>query len=223
MTARAIVAGRSLLGLLLLGVLLAAGCAQRPMLPDAAIDANTAEQAQLYAARLQRLDALDGWHVNGRLGLSHDGEQVALTLNLQRFDAERWRLNLHGPMAGGSIRLDGDSEQVVMRGVDGVDAVAADGRTLLLRETGHDLPAEALGAWLQGRHWSPAGEPEALELDDDGRPLRIEQLGWDIRYGLYRDVHALAIAVPHRIEARRDDLGVRVVIAQWRSIDERAL
>jgi outer membrane lipoprotein LolB len=223
---------RQVFAALALVAVLAGGCAQRVVDPTAvgdvpvsgpawieSADDPVAETRRLYAERLLLLDSLTGWHVNGRLGLTHADEQVALTINLRQFDAERWRLNLHGPIAGGSVRLDGERGQVVMRTADGRQQTAADGRTLLLSETGHDLPAEALAAWLQGRHWAPAGAPQHVTLDALGRPERLEQLGWEVSYGLYREVHAIGVAVPHRVDARRGELGVRVVVAEWRALE----
>lgn len=80
---------------------------------------------------------------------------------------------------------------------------AEDPEALLYQLTGLTLPVSGLRWWLQGRPMPN------MPFERDGTHLL--QAGWRITAGDYREGIR-----PYRIELRRDDLTVRVIINEWK-------
>ncbi len=186
-------------------VLLLAACAARPPVTDS--------PERLFEQRLARLAALEGWEASGRIGLRTPEESVALSMDWVQEGGD-WRLNLRGPLAAGSMRLQGGPGEVSLRTSEGVRDTGPDARTLLVRHTGHDFPADVLRDWLMG---IPSPDYDAdLDLDAYGRPERIRQLGWDVEYQAYRGIGQLDM--PMRMDLHGPGLRVRVVVSEWNLI-----
>ena len=189
--------------IVLLAILLA-GCASTPEAPP-----DEAPEV-LFERRLAQLAGLSGWEATGRIGLRTPEDSVALSMGWYQNGSD-WRIHLSGPLAAGSMRLDGDATQVALRASDGTTDTAPDAETLLARHTGYRLPVDVLGDWLIG---IPSPEFDAeVDLDDFGRPELIRQVGWEVRYAEYQS--ADGIDMPVRMDLRGPDLRVRVVIRDW--------
>lgn len=173
------------------------------------------QRMRLFEQRLERLDDLQRWRVSGRLGVVTEEERLGLSLNWRQLAPGLWRINLSGPLATGSVRLDGGRDGVLMRTSRGDEYRSTDARALLLRETGVDLPAEALTHWLQGRPVGSAAAADVLELDQAGRLERLEQFGWSLSYSDYRPAQGLDLDVPYRVEALGEGVRIRVIVDQW--------
>lgn len=191
-----------LVGVLLLGLLLA-GCAGRPPAPDA-------PREVLYEERLERLEALSGWQAKGRIGLRTPADNVALSLDwTEREDG--WRLELRGPLASGSLRLDGRPGRVALRTSEGRQEAAENAAELLARHTGYDVPVDMLRDWMLGQP-SPDYDAE-MDLDDLGRPEWIRQNGWEVNYSGYRGMDRLDM--PMRLDVRGPELRARIIVSDW--------
>ena len=202
------------LPVVLIAVLLLSGCMGllAPLVPERS---SPDERLALFEQRLQRLDALERWRVSGRLGVVTEDDRVGLTLNWRQLAPGLWRVNLSGPLATGSVRLDGGRDGVLMRTSRGDEYRSDDARALLRRETGVDLPAEALTHWLQGRPVGGATAADTLELDAAGRLVRLEQYGWTLVYSDYRVAGGVDLEVPYRVEASGEGVRIRVLVERW--------
>ena len=179
---------------LLLAVVLS-GCAQVPPRPADTWTAPIVEDWDLRG-RIAVRAAEQGWHASLRWRQSGDLFQIELS----------------GPLGQGAVRLQGDAARVQLVRADGLRDQAADADTLLARHTGWSLPVGGLRYWVRGlavparpAHWTRAA---------NGRPQRLQQDGWDIRYTDFQEQPGLGL-LPRRIDLERDGLQARLLIDTW--------
>ncbi|MFP5505683.1 MAG: lipoprotein insertase outer membrane protein LolB [Gammaproteobacteria bacterium] len=182
-------------------VLLVAGCTQLPPRPTAATAAWS-------------VPAWPDWEMRGRIAV-RAGEEGWHASLAWRQTGEAFDLNLSGPLGQGALRLHGDAAGVTLERADGLRDRAADADSLLLRHTGWSLPVSGLRYWVQGL--AAPGRPAEWERGADGRPLRLRQDGWDIRYVEYQQTPDRSPR-PRRIELARDGLSARLLIDSWTPI-----
>lgn len=181
------------IGLLLLALL--GGCAQLP---------------QRAAGTWQPPDWPE-WSLRGRVAV-HAGEQGWHANLSWRQTPAGYQLELSGPLGQGAVRMHGDDVGVTLERADGLRDWAPDADDLLARNTGWILPVGGLRYWVLGR--AVPERPAQWERDADGRPLRLRQDGWDIRYSSYQDQPGRA-PMPKRIDLERDGIRARLLIDAW--------
>lgn len=184
---------RFAVGLLLLSLL--AACAQLP---------------QRAAGAWQPPD-WPAWSLRGRIAV-HAGEQGWHANLAWRQTATTYHLELSGPLGQGAVRMTGDETGVTLERADGLRDWAPEADDLLARNTGWTLPVSGLRYWVQGR--AVPDRPADWERGADGRPLRLRQDGWDIRYSSYHDQPGQA-PLPKRIDLERDGIRARLLIDAW--------
>lgn len=198
---------------------LLAGCATRapvagslPALSDAASIA-AAEQAQ--SQRAQWLQQRPQWSFEGRVAINNAGKGGNGRIDWQQ-ERARYAVSLSAPVTGQSWRLIGDthSEAGRLEGLEGGPREGEDAEALLLEATGWDIPINALVDWVRGL---PAeGFPaENRSFSTAGRLQGIEQAGWRIEYTEWFDAEGPQPPLPRRIEARRDQATVRLIVDRW--------
>lgn len=151
------------------------------------------------------------WSLRGRIAV-HAGEQGWHASLAWRQTGAAYQLELSGPLGQGAVRMSGDAEGVTLERADGLRDWAPDADALLVRNTGWTLPISGLRYWVQGR--AVPGRPARWERDADGRPLRLRQDGWDIRYSRYQD-QPDGRPLPRRIDLERDTIRARLLIDTW--------
>lgn len=151
------------------------------------------------------------WSLRGRIAV-HAGEQGWHASLNWRQSVTGYQLELSGPLGQGAVRLTGDAAGVTLERADGLRDWAEDADALLARNTGWTLPVSGLRYWVQGR--AVPDRPADWERDSDGRPLRLRQDGWDIRYSSYQD-QAGAAPLAKRIDLERDGIRARLIIDAW--------
>ncbi|MCB1823789.1 MAG: outer membrane lipoprotein LolB [Candidatus Competibacteraceae bacterium] len=190
--------------LMVLLVVLSAGCAVAPPASPTAPDA--------WAARQSTLTRLTQWQADGRIGVvsGQDGWHASFQW-VQRDPT--YRIDIIGPLGQGRITIQGDAREVSIQTQDGQRSTAPDPDLLLEQTLGLRLPVTGLRYWVRGL---PAPGPTALsQTDAAGRLTRLEQNGWVIEYPSYAPSSVFNLDLPERIVARRLDLGVKLVIEQW--------
>jgi outer membrane lipoprotein LolB len=186
-----------LAGALLAGLLLAA-CSSLPPTPPPARDSlhDFALEAR-FALRVNQPDAAPQT-AGGRLSWEHR--------------AGNNRILIANPLGIGIAEIDTTPALSRLRTTDGTVRESADADELMEAATGERLPVLRLPAWLLGR-----GDATSLiERDDQQRPTRLAEAGWQIDYA-YDDT--AADALPARVTLRRADaIELRLRIEEWREI-----
>lgn len=195
-----------LLAALLLGA--CAGRAPREALPP--LDAAPAvHQARREAALATRPD----WSLQGRVALSNGRDGGSGRIDWQQQDG-RYAVALSAPITRQSWRLSGDAGGARLEGLDGGPRVGPDPGALLRQATRWEIPVAALADWVRGLP-APAAKhgPARIDYGPDGRVARIEQGGWIIGYTAWAAVDG--VELPVRLDARRGEASVRLVVDAW--------
>ena len=151
------------------------------------------------------------WSLRGRVAV-HAGEQGWHAGLNWRQAGDTYHLELIGPLGQGAVRMYGDTAGVTLERADGARDWAADADDLLVRNTGWTLPVGGLRYWVQGR--AVPTRPAQWERSADGRPLRLRQDGWDIRYSAYHEQSGRA-PLPKRIDLEHAGIRARLLIDAW--------
>ncbi|MDN3525576.1 lipoprotein insertase outer membrane protein LolB [Halomonas sabkhae] len=191
------------LGVLSLGLLLVAGCASQ------APTSGEVERSQgQWEAQQQRLDALQGWELQGKAGLRTPQDSTSANLDWLQ-TPYYFRILLSGPFGSGRSVLEGREGRVSLTTGEG-RAEAESPQALMQQELGWSLPVSALTDWMRGL---PADRPHEMEKDALGFPTLLEQDGWRIDYRAWTRVGELWL--PRRMKMTYDDLDVTLVVTRW--------
>ena len=185
-------------------LLVLAGCARLPALPEEPAD----EQA--WAERQVLLSAIEHWRVDGRVAVMADDEGWSATLRWEQ-DGEIMDFLIRGPMGTGTTRIQGDADWMVVEDSSGDRWGSRDPAAELEARTGWRVPLRKLRWWMLGL--PDPGEEAELDIDGDGRLVRLQQAGWTIHYDRYeaRD----GVILPGRINVENDAVRVRIVARDW--------
>ncbi|MFK3792709.1 MULTISPECIES: lipoprotein insertase outer membrane protein LolB [Pseudomonas] len=157
-----------------------------------------------------QLSALDGWQINGKIGIRAPKDSGSGTLFwLQRQDY--YDIRLSGPLGRGAARLTGRPGQVSLEVANQGRYEASSPESLLEEQLGWKLPVSHLGWWVRGL---PApGSKSRLTLDGDSHLASLEQDGWQVEYSSYSQQNGYWL--PERIKLHGSDLDVTLVIKEW--------
>ncbi|GGK00588.1 lipoprotein insertase outer membrane protein LolB [Luteimonas terricola] len=195
-----------------------AACATRPLPPVAPPLLDAADRARaeaLQAERAQALATMPAWSLTGRAAITRSGKGGSGRIEWHQ-DGGAFEVALAAPVTRQSWRLAVDSAGARLEGLEGGVRTGPDGQALLFEATGLEVPVDALGAWLRGLPADEAVHGTAqLAFGEDLLPLRLEQAGWSIDFRAWRAAGDGRPGLPLRIDARRGDAGVRLVVDAW--------
>lgn len=190
-------------------------CSSRPIrseLPPAQREA--AEAAQ--AAREAALRADPSWSLTGRIAVSTGRDGGSGRIDWHQAGG-RYEVSLSAPVTRQSWRLSGDASGAMLEGMEGGPRAGTDAAAVLYEATGWNIPIIALADWVRGAQSEALG-PANVEFGADGRLSRIEQGGWTIDYRWPEpgsDRSAASPALPSRLDARRGEAKVRLIVDEW--------
>ena len=187
----------------LLACLALANCAQVPRAPD--------EPVQWQAHRT-RVEALDHWTLQGKVGMRSDEHQGSARLHWQQSPAS-YEVRLSGPLGSGTVLISGTDNNARLEQAGEPPLEAESAEDLLYQATGWVLPLEQLTAWVRGM---PArGLPvDKLGFNEHQLLDELHQGGWQLsyaNYGLHQDIY-----LPGRIIAQHPQVRLTLVIHSWR-------
>lgn len=175
-------------------LLLLAGCTSVPPAP-------TADDAAATALRRFTLDAKVAWQRPERSGR-------AAVEWIQ--DGERARLLVTGPFGAGAALLESTPGRARLTVGDDVRS-APDAGDLLADVLDIPLPVTRARWWVRGL---PApGAVESVVRDADGRAVRIDQAGWQVRIDRWTAIDG--VALPARLHLSRGELSLLLVATRW--------
>ena len=164
----------------------------------------------LWSAHKQQLTQLDGWQINGKVGIRAPKDSGSATLFwLQRQDY--YDIRLSGPLGRGAARLTGRPGSVLLEVANQGRYEAPTPEALLGEQLGWSLPVSHLVWWVRGL---PApGSKSRVTLNGDRRLANLEQDGWKIEYLSY--VEQNGFWLPERVKLHGPDLDVTLVVKDW--------
>ncbi|MGI9233803.1 MAG: lipoprotein insertase outer membrane protein LolB [Woeseiaceae bacterium] len=192
---------------LLVGLILLSGCAttrQGIELPDIGG----------WEQRNTILSSLKEWEFVGRIAVKADNEGFNGKFNwVQQDDA--FDATVGGPLGIGTVRIEGEGNEVTLTDKDGDQTVLHDVERELVYRYGWTIPVASLRYWALGI--PDPSTPADTEIDDDGRLMRMQQGDWTVDIGRYREGGGQLM--PRILSATNDKTRVRLVIDKWLFFD----
>ena len=163
-----------------------------------------------WQAHKQQIAQLDGWQINGKIGIRAPRESGSATLFwLQRQDY--YDIRLSGPLGGGAARLTGRPGDILLEVANRGRYQAESPEALLREQLRLELPVSNLLWWIRGL---PAPESKSrITLDGASHLARLEQDGWQVEYLSYTKQNGYAL--PDRMKLHGQDLDITLVIKDW--------
>ena len=191
--------------------LLVSGCARGPV-----VSPETAQAEATYLAWTNQVNDLETWRLAGQLTLELPDERWSGQLSWRSI-AQRQVVDWSGPMGRGGGRLFLQPEGVRLVTREGEEYQANTPDELMVHLTGQVIPIEGLQYWVRGL--TRPGIPHQLRLDPQGRPMRLVQDGWEIRFGSFA-VHSIEgtaqqLTLPMSLELQRGEIVLRLTTQRW--------
>ncbi|MEZ5615857.1 MAG: lipoprotein insertase outer membrane protein LolB [Rhodocyclaceae bacterium] len=153
-------------------------------------------------------EAIVSFHIEGRIAVRRADERFSAGIDW-RHDAQSDEIVVSGPLGQGLARLTAGGGSALLETADRKRYLAADLDALSEQVFGVRLPVSGLGRWVLGR--SAFGG--AASVDAAGRLTGLSEQGWMIEYLRYES--NAPDALPELLQARREDVEVRLVIDNW--------
>lgn len=152
--------------------------------------------------------AIVDFELAGRISVRHGEASYFARLSWQH-DAVHDDILLSTPLGQAVAQLFRDTTGARLLSADGRRIEAADWDGLAAQAFGAELPLARLTRWMV------ADAPVGARRDASGRPLAFRQDGWSVAYDRYES--EAPDALPISIEARRDDIELRVRVDAWQA------
>lgn len=153
------------------------------------------------------------FRLDGRLAVKTASQNLSGSLAWRRAGGEEVLL-LSGPLGQGAVEMRRQDGMLVLRLADGTELSDASDEALMERAIGLRLPLAGLVWWLSAL--PRPGAEFAATAAGDGRLASLEQDGWRIEYGRYRQLDGRWL--PGRIFARQGELEFRLVVDAWEAL-----
>lgn len=168
------------------------------------------ENRVAWAERQVHLSEQDDWLLGGRIALRYEGEGWNAGLRWEQIQG-RFKIDIFGPLGRTIARLENDSDMVRVRTSKGEQAQAPDPEALMHRVLGWSLPVSRMRYWVLGI--PDPNHVNQVELDGAGRPARLVQDGWQIRYQKYERTGSVDLPVKMILESA--DLRLKLAVKNW--------
>lgn len=150
------------------------------------------------------------WAFKGRIAVKAGDEGFNGKLNWEQ-NGDNFHASVSGPLGIGTVRIQGGNQGIVLTDKDGNETVLVDPEAELYDRYGWTIPIGNLRFWALGIP-NPA-RPSAIELDDAGRLIRLEQSNWVVTISRYREGGGQQL--PRTLTAINPNTRVRIVIDKW--------
>lgn len=186
-------------------------CVSQPVRTPVPVDAEAARGEDARRA------ALRDWSLAGRVALSNGRQGGSGRIDWTQH-GERYEVTLSAPVTRQSWRLDGDADGARLEGIEGGPRESTDVEGMLRHATGWDIPVRAMADWVRGIPATGAADGSPVVAYGPGNlPVSLEQDGWRIDYREWLEATGPLPALPRRIEARRGEAKVRLVVDAWQA------
>lgn len=151
---------------------------------------------------------LASFNVTGRLAAQR-GEEAVHGRFSWRHAAGQDHWQFFSPLGQMVAELESSGGVAVLQMADGGRHVAPLNE-LLARMLGADVPVALLPRWLQA---GVTQVDDVRERDPVGRPQRVVEQGWEVRYRTYAGDNFNA--APRLVEVSRGDVSLTLLVEQW--------
>lgn len=150
----------------------------------------------------------DSWRAQGKFSFHSDETRQSGNFDWRQ-SGESYRVRLFGPLGFGTVQIEGDDQQVIIRSSK-EERFSQDPDNLIYQMTGMHLPLTDIPDWLQGK--PSTYHQEHAQIDANGNLAQTFVHGWQINYDNYSDEN-----LPGRIEATMNSTALTLVVLDWGS------
>jgi len=175
-----------------------------------AIKEPVSDSKSAYLDRADMLTEIPEWGLVGKISLD-DGDRGGSGRLQWDVTAEGSEIDFHGALGRGAWHLQISPDGAVLREANGSEQSAPGVNALIQDRMGWPVPVEALQWWVRGL--AAPGVVNDEQLDSQGLLTSLDQLGWKVEFNRY-DAKT-GIALPVRLDARRDSYRVKLAIGRW--------
>jgi len=198
--------------------LVGAGCSTQNRAVNGGNTAVAQQSPQAAWQERQRLFAsMQAWRLSGRVGLQLRDDSWSFGLNWLEKGSGRYDMNITNPLTGAIMAMvQSSGSQVTLRTADGKTYQDTDAERLLAKQLRLNFPLKNLRYWARGIP-APNLAVDDVQLDAQGRPVRLQQAGWVINYPRYKGDGLSALPARIDLEQATEQVRARVVAKEWQT------
>lgn len=179
------------------------GCSTQP---------NQTPAGEDWKERSAKLDRLEVWQADGKVALRKADQSESATLSWTQRNNQT-DLKLSGPLGIGATKISSDGKTLEINKAGTANRYDISSPEMIAKETGWDLPLQALQHWLKG---VPAPDSEIQTIKTEKGLLKsLEQLGWTITYQDYGQFGAYTL--PTKLQIERFNSRARLIVHNWKT------
>lgn len=200
--------------LLALAVSMLSGCSTTSQpAPDDGVSADTKNRN--WKQRQAALSSMPSWTLLGRASVTYRGDNWPFGIDWQQPASNRYTMQIKHPLTQTTVADVVKTTNSVSLTANGRQYQDTSAERLIEKHLKVRIPVEGMQSWVRGIA-APGYAVSGLQLDAFGRPLALQQAGWNIKYGDYpgRNVDAL----PGLVQVSRtvpQPVQVKMRIRKW--------
>ena len=184
-------------------VLVMTGCSIQP---------DQTPAGESWKQRSAKLGQLEIWRAEGKVALRKADRSESASLSWTQRNNQT-DLNLSGPLGFSATKISSDGKTLEINRAGTLNSYDISSRETMAKETGWDLPLQALQHWLKGIP-APGDKIQTLEIEQ-GLLRTLEQLGWTITYQGYGEFGGYTL--PTKLQIERSDSRARLIVRNWKT------
>lgn len=194
-----------ILNLLILSIFLT-GCATLPPEPLVPV-----KQPQSWQERKVTLSKLQNWDITAVMAIRTNNDAESAHLKWQQ-NKQNYHLSLYGPLGMGAMTISGRPGSVTLATAEGKTFHASTPESLLMQQTGWQLPVSHLYYWIRGLPVKDV--PANMQFDASHHLAQLKQSGWTVNFLRYDAVNQ--IDLPEKMFLDNGQVKVKIIINQWK-------
>lgn len=159
---------------------------------------------------MESIGSVEQWRLLGRISLD-DGDQGGSGKLQWDVTASLSTIDFHGAMGRGAWHLEIGRDSAILKEASGNEYRAPGVDQLIQQQMGWPVPVDALKWWVRGL--AAPGSIQEKQLDDRGLLIGLAQFDWQIDFNRYSSDSG--VAMPTRLDARRENYRVKLAISHW--------
>ena len=160
--------------------------------------------------RVQTLSGIVDFDLKSMIAIRNQADAGSASLQWQQQN-QRYHILIFGPLGTGSYELTGEPGKVELATSSGKRFYATSPESLLMQQTGWQLPVSNLYYWIRGL--PVPNVPAEKNFDAYHHLILLKQQNWIIHYLNYTSVNH--IDLPQKIFLENPRINVKIVVNQW--------
>ncbi len=169
----------------------------------------------LWKKRQQQFSKMASWTMNGKVAMRYKVDNWSFGVDWLQKGSNHSVINIKNPFTGATVALlTQKNNKVTLQASDGKTYQDTNAERLLKKQAGIELPLEGLIYWARGIS-APQYSKATVVLDAMGRPKKITQANWVIKYKSYKGNAYNSLPRKIILTRKKDAVYVNMVAKKW--------